>query len=142
MFFWALQVSFRKIKQISRKNIRVLCLISLRLEFSFPKISELISPNIENSLLKFKKLFLGGSIPQNIRFFFWKNIRIFLILGLQSLSEYFETFWCFTKFSFHHKWKYARLLLRKMVYTNCFTSCQTTSDLNTKKESKLHRMTA
>ena len=28
----------------------------------------------------------------------------FSLFFLQSLSQYFETFWCFTKFSFHHKW--------------------------------------
>ena len=33
-------------------------------------------------------------------------------LGIRwSFSKYFETFCCFTKFSFHHKWNDARLLL-------------------------------
>ena len=39
---------------------------------------------------------------------------------------YFETFWCFTKFSFHYKWNDARLLLTSMVNTCCLTSCRTT----------------
>ena len=43
----------------------------------------------------------------------------------QSFS-YFETFGCFTKFSFHHKRNDARLLLINTVYTSCFTSCCTT----------------
>ena len=37
-------------------------------------------------------------------------------LKLQSFS-YFETLWCFTKFSFHQKWNDAGLLLINMVYT-------------------------
>ena len=36
---------------------------------------------------------------------------------LQSFSKYFETFRCFTKFSFHHKWHDGQLLLINMVYT-------------------------
>ena len=28
-----------------------------------------------------------------------------------------ETFWCFTKFFFHHKWNELRLLVTNMVYT-------------------------
>ena len=31
----------------------------------------------------------------------------------------FETFWCFTKLSFHHKWKDAGLLVITMEYTSC-----------------------
>ena len=34
-------------------------------------------------------------------------------------------FWCFTKFSFHHKWNEAPLLVINMVYTGCLTSCRT-----------------
>ena len=43
---------------------------------------------------------------------------------LQPLS-YFETFWCFNKFSFHHKWNDGQLLLINMVYTSCLMSSQT-----------------
>ena len=46
-------------------------------------------------------------------------------LDLQSFSKYFETFWCSTKFSFHHKWNDARLLIN-MAYTRCLTTCRTT----------------
>ena len=42
----------------------------------------------------------------------------FCNLVLQSVSQYFETFQCFTKFSFHHKWNEGRLLLINMVYTS------------------------
>ena len=41
---------------------------------------------------------------------------------LQSFSWYFETFWCFTKFSFHQKWNNAPLLLINMVYMSCWTT--------------------
>ena len=34
-------------------------------------------------------------------------------------------FWCFTKFSFQHKWNEAPLLVINMVYTGCLTSCRT-----------------
>ena len=44
---------------------------------------------------------------------------------LLSLSWYFETFWCFTKFFYHHKWNEARLLVVNMVYTICPASCET-----------------
>ena len=50
-------------------------------------------------------------------------------MRLQSVSWFFETFRCFTKFSFHHKWNNGRLLLISMVYTSCLTSCRTTSPL-------------
>ena len=36
--------------------------------------------------------------------------RISVQTPLQSFPWYFETFWCFHKFSFHHKWNDARLL--------------------------------
>ena len=48
-------------------------------------------------------------------------------LGLQSWTQYFETF--FTKFSFHHKWNKAWLIVINMVYTICLTSCRTTEVL-------------
>ena len=51
---------------------------------------------------------------------------------LQSFPWYFETFWCFMKFSFHHKWNDARLLLMSMVYTSCLTTCRTTQELGLK----------
>ena len=35
----------------------------------------------------------------------------FKISVLQSFSKYFETLWCFIKFSVHHKWNDAQLLL-------------------------------
>ena len=44
----------------------------------------------------------------------------------QSVSEGFETFRCFTIFSFHHKWNDGRFLLINMVYTSFLTSCRTT----------------
>ena len=49
----------------------------------------------------------------------------FDLMQLQSVSWYFETFRCFTKFSFYHKWNDVRLLLINMVYT----SFPTTRDL-------------
>ena len=72
-------------------------------------------------------------------------LHIYSLLILQSFSEYFETFWCFTKFSFHQKWDDMRLLLKNMVYMSCLTSWRTTLDLrklgNIKKVSKPHGMT-
>ena len=42
----------------------------------------------------------------------------------------------FDKFSFHHKWNEAFLLVINMVCTSCFTCCRTTQDLRYKaKES-------
>ena len=38
----------------------------------------------------------------------------------------FWDFWCFIKFSFHHKCNEAQLLMINVVHTSCFTSCQTT----------------
>ena len=67
-------------------------------------------------------------------------------MNLQSVSYYFETCQCFTKSSFHHKLNDVRLLLMKMVYTSCLTSCPKTEDLrklgNIRKVSKLHGMIA
>ena len=51
-----------------------------------------------------------------------KDIKSKRKLFGQSFSYYFETFWCFTKFSFHHKWNDARLLLINIVYTICLTN--------------------
>ena len=51
----------------------------------------------------------------------------------QSFSKYFETVWCFTKFSFHYKWNYAGLLILKMLWTSSLTSCWTTEDLGSYK---------
>ena len=45
---------------------------------------------------------------------------------LQSVSKCFETFRCFTKFSFQDMWNDFWLLLINIVYTSCLTSCQTT----------------
>ena len=50
----------------------------------------------------------------------------------------FWDFWCFTKFSFHHKWNEARLLVINMVYTSYLTSFQTTWDLITAEKQKLN----
>ena len=47
-------------------------------------------------------------------------------LYIQSWTKHFETFWYFTKFSFHHKRNEAWLLVINMVYTSCLTSCRTT----------------
>ena len=46
--------------------------------------------------------------------FSFSSIFIFIVL----------IFWCFTKFSFHHKWNEAPLLVINMVYTGCLTSCR------------------
>ena len=54
--------------------------------------------------------------------FIWTSLRD-SVNYVQPLSEYFETFWCFHKFSFHHKWNYAQLSLINVVYMNCLTSC-------------------
>ena len=45
---------------------------------------------------------------------------------LQSFYYHSETILCFNKFSFHHKWNDAQLLLINKVYMNCLTSCPTT----------------
>ena len=44
---------------------------------------------------------------------------------LHSVSQYFETFQCFTRFFFHHKSNHGRLLLINMLFTSCLTRCQT-----------------
>ena len=44
----------------------------------------------------------------------------------QWFSQYFETLWCFNKFSFHQKWNDARLIFVNIVYPSCLTSCWTT----------------
>ena len=44
---------------------------------------------------------------------------------LQSFSC-FETFWYFTKFSFHQEWNEVRLLVINNVNISCHTSCRTT----------------
>ena len=56
----------------------------------------------------------------------------------------FESFWCFTKFSFHHKRKYVWLLLISMVYRSCPTTRQTTQTLEpqeTRKYAAAHHPT-
>ena len=45
---------------------------------------------------------------------------------LQWFSWYFEALWCLTKFTFHHKWNEAWLLVINMAHTSCLTSCRTT----------------
>ena len=55
----------------------------------------------------------------------WKKMYLY-IYNLLQFAQYFETFWCFTKFSFHHKRNNAWLLQINMVYTSYLTSCQTT----------------
>ena len=40
----------------------------------------------------------------------------------------FETFWCFIKFYFHHKWNDTWLLLANLVFKSCLTSCRTTQN--------------
>ena len=57
----------------------------------------------------------------------FKSRLIPVFKHLQSFSQYFETSWCFTKFSFHRKWNDARLLLINMVYEIRLTICRTTS---------------
>ena len=42
---------------------------------------------------------------------------------LQSWSEYFGIFWCFTKLSFQHEWSESWLLVINIVYTTCLMSC-------------------
>ena len=53
-----------------------------------------------------------------------KNIKSKTKFCRQSVSYYFETFQCFTKFFIHHRWNDGGLLLIKMVYMSCLTSCQ------------------
>ena len=53
-------------------------------------------------------------------------ITAFPIFSLRSTFSYFEILWCFKKFSFHHMWNDARLLLINMVYTSSITSRRTT----------------
>ena len=43
--------------------------------------------------------------------------------------KFFQAFWYFNKFSFHHKWNKEWLLLINMVYTSCLTSSLTSLDL-------------
>ena len=57
-----------------------------------------------------------------------------LKIGRQAVSKYFETFRCFTKFSFHHKWNDGRLLLKNMACRSCLTSCQTTKIYDFRKD--------
>ena len=45
--------------------------------------------------------------------------------------------WCFTKI-FFHKWNELSLLVINMVYTSCFTSCQTTWDLGSEEIRKYY----
>ena len=52
-----------------------------------------------------------------------KSIRV-ITKRLQSWAWYLETFWYFTKSSFHNKWKEVWLLVINMIYTNCLTICQ------------------
>ena len=55
----------------------------------------------------------------------WSLIKSWNVI-YNHFHKYFETLWCFTKFSFDHKRNDARLLLINMVYKSCLTSCQTT----------------
>ena len=57
-----------------------------------------------------------------------KSSLIWVFSELQAVSQYFEIFWCFTKFSFHHNWNNGRLLIN-MVFTSCLPSCGTTEHL-------------
>ena len=73
-----------------------------------------------------------------------KNFKV-----LQSFSRYFETFWCFTKFSFHHKWNDAQTWYLWTWYIRIASRVAErlkTEDLrklwNIGKVSKLHRMIA
>ena len=50
--------------------------------------------------------------------------RFWLLTLLQWWTQYFETFWYYIKFSFHHKWNGPWLLVINMVYTSCLTSCR------------------
>ena len=57
-----------------------------------------------------------------------RNLRLTEIKHLQTpamRSQYFEIFWCFTKFSFYHKGNEALLLVINKTYTSSLTSCQT-----------------
>ena len=38
------------------------------------------------------------------------------LVKLQWFSQHFQTFWCFTKFSFHQRWNEARLLVINIIY--------------------------
>ena len=59
----------------------------------------------------------------------WLKTKIKIKICRQWFSLYIETFWCFTKFSFHHNWNAARLLLISPVYTSWLTSFQTNGKL-------------
>ena len=89
------------------------------------------------SVISLKYLFL--LIQQTCYWSFNESCVVFLVHGtilkqwcspcsasLQSVSKYYETFRCFTKFSFRCKWNDVRLLLTNMVYTSCLRSCRTT----------------
>ena len=43
----------------------------------------------------------------------WPFIVTHSVNDSQSWSQYFETFWCFTKFSFHHKVKRCVIISNK-----------------------------
>ena len=45
--------------------------------------------------------------------FFLCSLIVWLCLKHLLLFSYFETFWCFTKFSFRHKWSDARFFSHK-----------------------------
>ena len=45
--------------------------------------------------------------------------------NVNHFQIFLETFWCFTKFFFHHKWNDVRLSLINMIYTSSLTSCET-----------------
>ena len=41
-------------------------------------------------------------------------------------SQYFETFWCVTKITFHQNWNDVAFLLRNIIYKSWFTGYQMT----------------
>ena len=96
---WFQATSLRKPSQKSQNNQRS----SIKKRF----------PSIGNK----NKLDLESNAKMENFFFRWRSNT-----KLQSFSKYFETYWCFTKVSFHytkvffhHKWNDARLLLINSV---------------------------
>ena len=67
------------------------------------------------------------------KFFHSKSIELTIIFII------FETLWCFIKYSCHHKWHDAWLLLINMVYTSCLTSCRTLPHTKTRATLKCPR---
>ena len=64
------------------------------------------------------------------------NLQDFLVLTYSSCSRYFQTIWWLLKFSFHHKWNEAWLLIN--WYIRVVEGLRLTQLGNIRKTSKFH----